>query len=35
MVDHYFAPFEKADDELHLPGADRLLNAANIVHPKL
>ena len=35
MVDHYFSPFENADDELQLPGVDRLLRATNIVYPKL
>lgn len=35
MVDHYFSPFEKPADELHLPGAHRQRSAVKTVHSRL
>lgn len=35
MVDHYFSPFQKPIEELHLPGAHRQQHAVKMVHPRL
>ncbi|MCO5571041.1 hypothetical protein L7F22_024772 [Adiantum nelumboides] len=35
MVDHYFLPFQKPIEELHLSGARGLQTAVKMVHPRL
>ncbi|KAH7420644.1 hypothetical protein KP509_13G015500 [Ceratopteris richardii] len=35
MVDHYFSPFQKHSEELHLPDSHREFTSAKMAYPKL